>query len=189
MAFTLLELMIAASVIGLVAGLAIPEAFRSLQRSKINAIALELAGWLENLRSHSTSVYLCEAVFNSTATQPLSGGTILYSLSSSTQSGIQANTKISSQASQCDTNIGQIFRIDSSGDSSRFMVNSPDYLWFTRRGDLSVDTETDIKIFLVGSSYLRCLRFQYLLGTVSIGSNNQATSVSSACSDDSFRTF
>ena len=46
MGFTLLELMIGVSIIGLLAALVVPEANRSLQRSKINEVALELAGWL-----------------------------------------------------------------------------------------------------------------------------------------------
>jgi len=182
MGFTLLELMIVVSIIGLLATLVVPEANRSLQRSKINEVALELAGWLESLRITNTSDVSCVATFNQAAVQPLGVSTILYTISSVQQSGTNV------LAPSCTQYIDN-FRIGLSGVSGTFRVASPATFQFTRRGNIIAANANDIRIFLVGSTYLRCLRPQVLLGTISIGQNNNATGESDVCADESFRTF
>jgi prepilin-type N-terminal cleavage/methylation domain-containing protein len=182
-AFTLFELMIVASIIGIIAGLAVPEAFRSLQRSKVNEVALELAGWLESLKVNSTADVSCVATFNQAMAQSFRGGSVLYSISSIQQTG--SNVIL---APPCTSYI-QDFKISLSDISGLFRIVSPASFRFTRRGNVIAPDNGDIKIFLVGSTYMRCLRFQSLLGTISIGENNQAASEASACPDDSFTAF
>ena len=182
MGFTLLELMIVVSIIGLLAALVVPEANRSLQRSKINEVALELAGWLESLRINNTSDVSCVATFNQAAVQPLGVSTILYTISSVQQSGTNV------LAPSCTQYIDN-FRIGLSGVSGTFRVASPATFQFTRRGNIIAANTNDIRIFLVGSTFLRCLRPQVLLGTISIGQNNNATDEMDECPAESFQTF
>ena len=129
MGFTLLELMIAVSIIGVLAALVVPEANRSLQRSKINEVALELAGWLESLRINNTSDVSCVATFNQAAVQPLGVSTILYTISSVQQAGTNV------LAPSCTQYIDN-FRIGLSGVSGMFRVASPATFQYTRRGNI-----------------------------------------------------
>lgn len=52
--FTLPELLIAATILGIVATIAIPSFAFALRRERVNAIALEAAGWLEEARAQSS---------------------------------------------------------------------------------------------------------------------------------------
>lgn len=53
-AFTLPELLVAVAVLGIVATIAIPSFAFVLRRERVNAIALETAGWLEEARAQSS---------------------------------------------------------------------------------------------------------------------------------------
>lgn len=190
-AFTLIELMVAVSIIGLLAGLAIPEANRSLQRSKVNEVALELAGWLESIKINSTSDVTCKASFQSNTTNTYVNGSVLFVVSSVQQAGI-AQAQLTSPP--C-TQYLQNFRVGLSAISGTFQIISPTTLQFTRRGNLiatdangKIDS-SDIKIFLVGSSYLRCLRPAALLGSFRVGANTNATSINDLCEENSFQSF
>ena len=192
-AFTLIELMIVVSIIGLVAALTVPEANRSLQRSKLNEVALELAGWFESMKINSTSDVTCKASFQKDTTQPFGIGSVLYAVSSVQQADM---AKANLTSPPC-TQYLQDFRVSLSGISGGIMVYSPAAFQFTRRGNLiatdgagAVITDNlDIRIFLVESSYLRCLRPNVLLGNFRIGSNSNATSVNDTCAENSFQAF
>lgn len=191
MAFTLFELLVVVSIIGLMSALVVPQAHRSLQRSKVNEIALELAGWFESIKVNSTSDVACTATFQRTATQPFSRGSVLYSVSSIQQQNLAAAYLTSPPCTQ----YLQDFRISLSGISADIKVSSPATFQFTRRGNIiaedangNADT-SDIRIFLVGSTYMRCLRPAALLGNFRIGSNSHATSIDYTCDDASFQSF
>lgn len=190
-AFTLVELMIVVSIMGLVAAFAVPEAYRSLQRSKLNEIALELAGWFESIKVNSTSDVTCRATFQSGAAQPFGVGNVLYAVSSIQQSGIAGANLTSPPCTQ----YIQDFRVSLSGVSGAIRVSSPASLQFTRRGTLiakdatGAEVASDIRIFLVGSSYMRCLRPAALLGNFRIGANSNATSIADTCAENSFQAF
>lgn len=49
--FTVTELMVTVAILGILAGIAIPSFLFLLQRERIQSVALELAGWLEQVRN------------------------------------------------------------------------------------------------------------------------------------------
>ena len=189
-AFSMLELIIVVSLVGMVAAIGISEANRSLQRSKVNEIALELAGWFESLKTNTTVDVSCQATFRGTPGQAnaFSSRDILYVI----ESNRQANTAaLADKAPSC-TNYIQSFRLGLSNISGNFLIDSPASFQFTRRGTLIAADANDIRIFFQiapNSFLLRCLRPSLLLGSFRIGSNSAATNTDATCNEASFQAF
>jgi len=189
-AFSILELIIVVGLVGVVAAIGISQANRSLQRSKVNEIALELAGWFESLKTNTTVDVSCQATFRGTPgqTTAFSSGTILYAIESNRQANTEA---LADKAPSC-TNYIQSFRLGLSAISGNFLIDSPQSFQFTRRGTLIAADANDIRIFFQiepNSFLLRCLRPSLLLGSFRIGSNSAAADTNATCDEASFRAF
>ena len=177
--FTLLELLITGAVIGLFSAMFIVVSTKSLNRSRVNAVALELAGWLQRIQNASLASTYCRVIFNPhgtaatvAASQTFSPGDTIFS--------VEPTSCLPSQPN---------FSLPDSAGSARFTVWSNPEFQFTQRGNVVQTTNNDIKIFMVNTQYLRCVRTFPAIGLFRIGSNSNAAAVTEICSASSFSRF
>lgn len=157
--FTLVELMISAGLIGLVLGIGSLIVGGEFRREQVNTVAIELAAWLEGVRSASQrqpSSNPCVVTFSTTT--PISVGATLASV---------APTSCSNEPSFTVRNI-------SGAVTYAIALNpaTPTTLTFTPRGTVSASTNTDLRIQLSGTSEMRCVRLTATVGLIRIGSGS-----------------
>ncbi len=176
--FTLVELMVTVAIIGILSSIAIVYTGIEWRRERVNTVALELAGWLDQVRGASlretnavTGSGGCVITFSNLTSQP--AGTALASVAPTTCSP-QSSLRISGVASTSDR-----YSTASSNGSS---------ITFTPRGSVITtgSNNVDIKILLDGSSVMRCVRIIATLGSIRIGRNDAASSITATCPDGTF---
>ncbi len=163
--FTLWELMITASLIGLISAIGLNQMWGSEYRSeRVKSVAIELAGWLEAVRSASQrqpGSNPCVVTF--TATTPVSAGATLASVSPKS-CAIEPVFTIRG------------FRNGSDTYAIALNPSTPTTVTFTPRGSISATSDTDMRIQLTGTSEMRCVRLTGTVGLIRIGSGSIATS-------------
>ena len=198
--FSLVEVIIVTAIVGVLAGLVVSIGWASLRRSRVDAIALEMAGWLNGIHANTTSAttnvnVACEVTFAGSATYPnaseFKAGSTVFTLSNGSNSTDCSPTALS-------------FKIPANAIGV-YEIASPSPIKFNLRGNVLVGTASnasqnnmsgsatsvqDIKIYMRGQKLLRCVRVNYLLGTASIGANSNASAVKEAtCATSTFGGF
>lgn len=175
-AFTLLELLLVITILGVLGAVSWRVIVNDLQRARLNAVSQEFVDWVESIRKAAlrtqggcqiTVVNLSNAV----------GGTQLASVqnlnandppcSPSTTFNYRAATS-SGQLSSAATNL--VFTLTPRGT-------------ILGANNTSLPADVEVRLALQGISQLRCLRLSGLLGTTQIGSNNTSGNVGTSCTN------
>ena len=192
-AFTLLEIMVVVSILGVLSALAIGEGLASLRRSRVDAVAMELSGWLNAIHANDSTVAGSNANVTCVATF---AGQAVYPNASSFSAGQEVFTL--NDPADCSP-VVRSFRIPDNANGT-FLIASPTPITFNLRGnafigDPAVDNNNnmsglnvnrDIKILMQGTRLLRCIRINYLLGLTSVGANSSAALVTDDCASTAF---
>ena len=154
--FSLAELMVAITILGVLSAIAIDSSIKDWRREKVNKVAIELSGWLENARRASLKGEACTVTINT--------GTLA-------ENGTLATATCMSRWPL------QIALQDA--NSSFSITASTTSLTFTPRGSVHPGSGTiNIGIALnpdLGIS--RCVAIQGLLGEIGIGKGNSSSCV------------
>jgi len=184
-AFTVLEILVVVGILGVLSGVIIASGSKSLQRSKINAVAVELAGWLTAIRAKNENGCYVDYVGTTNKSNSVRNAQINPQVLLS--SGAQVLT-FRTPANCSDPSGAQVsFRLPANvGGGYRLRLYDP--IIFSPRGttamadNATTDTSTNsIKIFHAGSRLLRCIRIRYWTGIIEIGSNSNATAIGNDC--------
>ncbi len=178
--FTLVEQLVIVAVIGILAAIAVPSFLFVLRRERVNALAFETAGWLEEIRSiaarevnESAGAGGCAIVI--AANQSDAGaGDVIASLSGCTARDLQLRVP--------DTWGGrfQVAHSVAGGGSSFELYFTPRGMWDT---DSVANLRNDLEIRIApadGAGPRRCVRLSSILGSIDIGSAS-AGGVASGC--------
>ena len=163
--FTLPELMVIVAIIGILSSIAIMFSGTEWRRERINAVALDFAGWLEQVRNAS----LRET--NATST---SGGCVV-TVNAVTGGGpgtALATVSPTTCSPSPSFTIPGIFSQNTTYNADRVNANT---ITFTPRGSVLLADNANpgvVRIFLVGSTFTRCVRVSNGLGVIRIGSQN-----------------
>ena len=189
-AFTVLEILVVVGILGILSSVIIASGSKSLQRSKINAVAVELAGWLTAIRAKNSSGCYVDYVGATAAPLEVSR--------TATDPGVTFASGAEVLKFRVDTDCADPSS-DSSGAKAPFRLPANvgggytlrlyDPIIFSPRGTIAMadnatnETGTNyIKIFHAGSGLLRCIRIRYWTGIIEIGSNSNATAIANNCS-------
>lgn len=171
--FSLLELMIVVAIIGMINGLTIAFSGREWEREKLNGVAVGLVGWLEEVRANA---------LRQTSDIASSGGCVV---TVNTLTNAAVGTRVASVSpTDCAKSASFIIPgITSNVDRYNIANSNAATIIFTPRGSVTSNTDAIIRIYLVGSTRLRCVSVSSVLGVIRVGSNSNATSVASSCTD------
>lgn len=171
--FSLQELMVVVAIIGMINGLAIALTGREWEREKLNAVAVGLAGWLEEVRSNA---------LRQTSDTASGGGCVVTvnTLSSAPPGTSMASVSPTDCAKPSSFVIPGLTR---EVDRYNIANSNAATIIFTPRGSVTANTDAIIRIFLIGSTKLRCVSVSSILGLIRVGSNSNAASVAASCSD------
>lgn len=200
-AFSITEVIIGSSILLVLAGLAASYGVASLERSRIDAIAMDMAGWLNNIHANTTAGsnfgVACTVTFTGNAVYPhasqFSAGSSVYTVSN--------GSGVADQSNDCSP-LAIDFKIPANARGV-YLIASPATIVFNLRGNSLVGDATnstlsnmsgfqsnrDIKIFHSATKMLRCIRINYLLGLTSIGGMANATGVADDCPSTTFGAF
>ena len=188
-AFTVLEILVVVGVLGILSSVIIASGSKSLQRSKINAVAVELAGWLTAIRAKNSSGCYVDYVGATAAPLEVSR--------TATDPGVTFASGAEVLKFRVDTDCADPSS-DSSGAKAPFRLPANvgggytlrlyDPIIFSLRGTIAMaDNATNetgpnyIRIFHAGSGLLRCIRIRYWTGIIEIGSNSNAGNIGNDC--------
>ena len=146
--FSLTELLVIIVIIGVLSGVGFNSALKEWRREKVNKVAIELSGWLENARRAALRGSACTVEIN---TGTLNNGGILATASCIARWPLKIDIQ--------DNNV----RYSISSSSSSFI--------FTPRGTKSpTNGNVDITIALSPDQGIsRCVSVQGLLGVIGLG--------------------
>ena len=166
--FTLSELLITVAVLGSLSAVVMNGfGMNEWRRSRVNAVALELNGWLEAVRRSALKGTGCRVTIQ-TATQATAGSVIASAAPVTTAAVTVPNTCMSQQPLRILSNAGNdVYAI--SADPATFT--------FTPRGTtrgLANDNQNDLEITIAlnGEPPMRCVQLSSPLGVVRIGTND-----------------
>ena len=186
-AFTVLEILVVVGILGVLSGVIIASGSKSLQRSKINAVAVELAGWLTAIRAKNENGCYVDYVGTTNKSNNVLPPKQI-NPSGLFSSGAQVLT-FRTPADCSDPSGAQVgFRLPANVGGG-YTLRLYDPIIFSPRGTIAMadnatnETGTNyIKIFHAGSGLLRCIRIRYWTGIIEIGSNSNATAIANNCS-------
>lgn len=193
--FTLAELLVVAAVVAIVATVAVRTTGQSLKREQLNAITVDLYGWLESIQRKAMSVDpnqrqqnpdlfpTCRVTFNSGTLSP---GSVL------------ASTPAFCAPGSVEQDGNAVFLLPYSKQQKTFIVQTfnGNVATFSPRGTVTFTEEGSTKaldgpftleITRENSSITRCLRMEPLLGFLAVGAmNNQQPTAAQDCPESSF---
>ena len=186
-AFTVLEILVVVGILGVLSSVIIASGSKSLQRSKINAVAVELAGWLTAIRAKNENGCYVDYVGTTNKSNNVLPPKQI-NPSGLFSSGAQVLT-FRTPADCSDPSGAQVgFRLPANVGGG-YTLRLYDPIIFSPRGTIAMadnatnETGTNyIKIFHAGSGLLRCIRIRYWTGIIEIGSNSNATAIANNCS-------
>lgn len=183
--FTMIELVVVVVIVGILAATGLTASGNEWRRERVNAVATELAGWLEGVRRTSLKGNACQVTISG---GNLTGGAILASASELIAGTAIANPTI---ANNCLT--GQPMQISETLGSSTYTIapGGTTSFKFTPRGtvnaaaaDAQLNAPVVIRISLAGSGGpMRCVRISEGLGLISVGASNSS---GGTCPDSSY---
>ena len=174
--FSLIELLAVVAVVGILSAVGIHASGNEWRRERVNAVATELAGWLETVRRTSLNGNACQVTIN--------GGNLTAGATLATASELLSNTVIANPtiANNCLT--GQPLQISGTLGSSTYAITpgGSTSFKFTPRGTVNAAAANTqlaspvvIEISLVGSDGpMRCVRISEGLGLISVGASNSS---------------
>ncbi|MEA5414894.1 pilus assembly FimT family protein [Synechococcus sp. BA-132 BA5] len=178
--FTLIELLAVVAVVGILSAVGIAASGNDWRRERVNAVAIELSGWLDAVRRTSLKGNACQVT--------IGGGNLTSGATLATASELITNPSI---ANNCLT--AQPMRISGSlGNSTYVIAPAGDTIFkFTPRGtvnaeatDAQLTSDVEIAISLAGTSGpTRCVRISKGLGLISIGASND---IAVTCPESSY---
>ncbi len=183
--FSVTELLAVVAVVGILSAVGIHASGNEWRRERVNAVATELAGWLETVRRTSLKGNACQVTVNGGS---LGAGATLATASELLSNAANANPTI---ANNCLT--GQPLQISGPLGSSTYVIapGGSTSFKFTPRGTVNAAAANTqlaspivIEISLTGTSGpLRCVRISEGLGLISVGSSNSS---GGTCPDSSY---
>jgi prepilin-type N-terminal cleavage/methylation domain-containing protein len=191
--FSLVEVLVVVVIIGIISGIAIPSFLFVLRRERVNAVALEIAGWLEEARSISAREVRTEVIQNAVTERNIGGCSI--SLNSSlvgaaessqiaTVSGCSArNASLLVPPTQgASFNIGTFTGSGGAQSGSLNLYFTPRGMWSSETAELQ-NQDLEIRIVLSdGQGPKRCVRISSILGSIDIGRSSSGD-LSTACTN------
>jgi type II secretory pathway pseudopilin PulG len=210
--FSLTEMLVIVGILGIVAAVAVPGFTSILRRERVNAVALEAAGWLEEARSQAARE-VNQAV-NPSDLEKEQGGCaiILGGANSNAKTGDVIATIQGEDWATCNVRQKNLVVPETQGDRFKIGVyglgaGSPEgaednpcssdmgmacagsvSLYFTPRGMWdtdSVDTGDNVEIRIAyadGKGPKRCVRVSSILGSIDIGRSTDGD-IASSCQD------
>jgi len=154
--FSLAELMVVITILGVLSALAIDSGIKEWRREKVNKVAIELSGWLENARRAALKGQSCTVSINT--------GTLA---ENGTLATATCMTRWPLQIALQDAN------------SSFSITASSTSLTFTPRGTVHPgNSDLNIRIALNPDQNIsRCVAVQGLLGEIAIGKGSASSCV------------
>ena len=185
-ACTVLEILVVVGILGVLSSVIIASGSKSLQRSKINAVAVELAGWLTAIRAKNENGCYVDYVGTTNKSNNVLPPKQI-NPSGLFSSGAQVLTFRTPADCSDPSGAQDGFRLPANvGGGYRLRLYDP--IIFSPRGTIAMadnatnETGTNyIKIFHADSRLLRCIRIRYWTGIIEIGSNSNATAISDDC--------
>ena len=161
------------AIIGLINGITVAMSGQEWQRERVNAVAIGLAGWLEEVRGNA---------LRETSDTSSSGGCVV---SVSSLSNAAAGSTLASVApTTCASSATFVIPgVINNADRYDIGLTNAATITFTPRGSVTSSSDALVQIFLVGTRQLRCVRVSAILGLVRIGSNAAASSSTASCTD------
>jgi prepilin-type N-terminal cleavage/methylation domain-containing protein len=156
--FTLVEVLIVVVMMGILSALAVDTGLRELRRERVNAVTVNLAGWLETVRRASLRGTSCTATINTGA---MTAGATLATADSS---GCLEDAPLT---------------IDSDAGGMSFSVtSSASSVTFTPRGTRHPsDDDVTISVSLAPAGPSRCILIKGLLGVIGLGKSDGSTCI------------
>jgi prepilin-type N-terminal cleavage/methylation domain-containing protein len=172
--FTLIEVLVTVAVMGILGSIVISFTGNEWRRERINTVAVELAGWLEEIRSN--------AFRETNSTTSLGGCEVTFTAISASN----ASTQLASVSpTRCAAN--PIFRVTGLTGNHTYSSASSNgtQIIFTPRGTTMNAQPIELRLKIDSNTYLRCFRVSENLGLIRIGRNDNVTGApsSSSCSD------
>ena len=191
--YSLAEVLVVVVIIGIVSSIAIPSFLFVLRRERVNAVALEIAGWLEEARSISAREVRTQVIQDAVAERNIGGCSISINGSLPNASEGSQIASVSGCAAR-NANLlippvqGSQFNIavfTGAGAAQSGSLN----LYFTPRGMWSSETpelqDQDLEIRVVlndGRGPKRCVRISSILGSIDIGTSSSGDLTASCTS-------
>ncbi|MCS5700665.1 hypothetical protein NZK32_16610 [Cyanobium sp. FGCU-52] len=170
------------AVIGILSSVAITITGNEWRRERVNAAAIDFAGWLEQVRTAS---------LRQINTSPNAGGCVVtVNAVSSVAPGAALASVTPTSCSPTPSFV--IPGVVGSGTLYDSSLSNASTITFTQRGSVllaSNSTDAVVRLFLRGSNLVRCVRVGAGLGVIRIGSNNAASSASSDCLSTAYSSF
>ena len=173
--FSLTQLSITVAIISILSGITISNSLTSWHDAQAAELALQLAGWLEQIsRAPEVNGATCTVTFASGITGgiTLNNGAVLASVSPtscSPEPTFSVPTRFGAH---------QI----SAGASAATVV-------FTPRTAITSTTDIQVRLALLNQAPVRCVRLSAVLGLLRIGRNNASSSTTTNCPAASFDTI
>jgi len=152
--FSTVELLVVVSIIGTLAGLSLASSFQSQRRQQVNAVAIGLAGWLEEVRRSALRGSACDV--------ELSIGTV-------SGSNTVAQLVGTPPPETCST-INNPYRLPDAAQGATYSISAtPANFAFTPRGTKFPAGNVLITITRMNNGPSRCIQLNGLLGNLEMG--------------------
>lgn len=162
--FTLTELMVTVAILGILSAIVLRISGVEWRRARVNAVAVELTGWLEAVRRASLKGNPCQVTIH-TSSSAAAGSTV----ASAAVDPLATGAAIANTCLNQDPLLISAF----SGGSDRYGISStPSVFTFTPRGTvvgLDPTTGLEIRISLNNTAPARCVQITSPLGLIRVG--------------------
>lgn len=168
--FALSELMIVVVILGIISSVSTANFIFALRNAQVNEVALQLAGWLEQIsRRPEANGTACTVTFNTGA---LNSGAVIATV---------APTSCSPEPS---------FRVASLiGNQPLSVGSSANTVTFTPRTAITSTTDVQVRLSRGNQPPLRCIRLSSVLGLIRLGRDGSTASTNADCPATSFDTI
>jgi prepilin-type N-terminal cleavage/methylation domain-containing protein len=168
--FALSELMIVVVILGIISSVSTVNFIFALRNAQVNEVALQLAGWLEQIsRRPEANGTACTVTFN---TGPVNSGAIMATV----------------EPPNCSPEPS--FRVVSLiGNDPLSIGSSATTVTFTPRTAITSTTDVQVRISRGNRPPLRCIRLSAVLGLIRQGRDGSTASTSANCPAASFDTI
>ena len=165
--FTLVELLITITIVGILSTIGIASYTRITGREKVNAVTIGLAGWIDQVRKASTLGSSCTATIN----KAIAPDSIIAT------AALTSTTETAIERSMCVPAFSMSEVSGPSSSSSTYSINSNNMsgtqtvVQFTPRGTLvlpSGNSSIDITVQLLPSGPSRCISIKDLIANIAI---------------------
>ena len=183
--FSLIELLITVAVLGIVSAVVINATGSEWRRERVNSVAIELAAWLEAVRTASQRqrAFGCETTNTCGCSVTFSTGSLAAGgeIARVTPAACAPTSPVSAASASARAFLLPAYANGPDRYGVALAPASPTTLSFTPRNSISATADTDLKIHLTGSTQLRCVRLTATIGLIRLGSNASAADSAASC--------